>query len=76
MSAAPVTAADVLSHLDAIVQLTRRSRSQPIPFSAEFMDGYLRALTDLRKYLRSENFPLVVAATKPTKETPTNAHRA
>ncbi len=74
MSAAQVTAADVLSHLDAIVQLTRRARNHTIPFSAEFMDGYMRALTDLRKYLRSENFPIVVQATK--KETPTHAHRA
>ena len=62
---------DVLSHLDEVVRMTQRARREPSPFPPEFMDGYLRALTDFRRYIRSENFAIVVRS---TKETP-SAHR-
>ncbi len=72
MSASEVKASDVLSHLDEVVSLTRRARAMPGPYSPEFMDGYLRALTDFRRYVRSQDFPHIVAI---TKETSNNAPR-
>lgn len=71
MSAAEIKASDVLYHLDEAIILTKQARLRPTPFSPEFMDGYLRGLTDIRKYLRSESFAEIV---RTNKETPTNAH--
>lgn len=73
MPAAEVTVSDVLNHLDEVVSLTKKRLVPNDVFSPAFMVGYLRGLTDFRRYVRSSEFIDIV---RTTKETPKHAHRS